>query len=262
VTYLTELLARRRAHIALEKDESALARFKKIAARRAQTRGFAAALRGRRPAIIAEIKRTSPSAGPISPHCDAAAVARAYQAGGAVAISVLTEPEHFGGSFEDLAAARAAVSLPILCKDFVMDEFQIWKAAAYGADALLLIVAALDRAQLVALMHLCRSAGIEALVEVHTDSECQRAAECGATLIGINNRDLKSMQVDVATAPRLRRTLPARCTVVAESGYRHPAQLAEAAAAGIDAVLIGETLMRAPDPMLALRCLEEVASLW
>jgi indole-3-glycerol phosphate synthase len=224
-------------------------------------RDFASALRRRAGelAIVAEFKRASPSAGPIRPDADPALFARAYERGGAAAISVLTEPERFGGSFGDLRAARAATSLPVLCKDFTVDQYQIYEAAAEGADAILLIAAALDAAVLATMLELSRSLGVAAIVEVHDEPEARKAISACAGIIGINNRDLRSFAVDTGTALRVRRTLPSGVIVIAESGYRDAEELKTLPGAGIDAVLVGESLMREADTALALSRLRGAA---
>jgi indole-3-glycerol phosphate synthase / phosphoribosylanthranilate isomerase len=265
MSYLDELVASRRADVERCKRDLPLAVLKERAEGRPERRDFRAALRSGGPAIIAEIKRASPSAGTIARAVDPAHLAAAYERGGAAALSVLTEPRWFEGTLEDLSRARAACRLPVLRKDFIIDEYQIWEAAAAGADAVLLIVAALTDPQVVALQSLARELDLAALVEVHDAGELRRALLAGATLVAINNRDLHTFEVRRSTAlelAELTRELcgmpdfsPAKVTVVAESGYTSAADLAECAAAGIDAVLIGEHLMRAPDPEAALRAL-------
>jgi indole-3-glycerol phosphate synthase len=222
-------------------------------------RGLTAALRRPDPAapigLIAEVKRRSPSAGPIRPDLDPAALAGAYQAGGAGAVSVLTEPDHFGGSPEDLAAVRAAVDLPVLRKDFVTTAYQVWEARAWGADAVLLIVAALDPGRLGDLLAVAAAAGLDALVEVHDQGEAATAAAAGATLVGVNARDLRTLQVDLGRLAAVAGHLPAGAVVVAESGIRGRDDVLAAAAAGADAVLVGATLVRAQDPARAVAAL-------
>jgi len=180
---------------------------------------------------------------------------RAYAAGGASALSVLTDGPFFGGDLADLGAAAAACALPILRKDFIVDRYQIVEARAGGADALLLIVSALDDAALAELLAATRAAGLDALVEAHDEEEVARAVRAGAEIIGINNRDLRTFTVDRELAVRLRARVPADRVVVAESGIRDAADVARLRAAGVDAMLVGETLMRAPDPAAALRAL-------
>jgi indole-3-glycerol phosphate synthase len=207
------------------------------------------------PRVIAEVKRRSPSRGDIRAELDPAALAAAYARGGAAAVSVLTEPRHFAGSPDDLLAVRAAVDLPVLRKDFVTTGYQVWEARAWGADAVLLIVAALDPPALRALLDEAAGAGLDALVEVHTAAEAEVAATAGADLVGVNARDLATLQVDPARFAAVRQALPEGAVLVAESGIRTPADVQAAAAAGADAVLVGETLVRATDPAAALASL-------
>jgi indole-3-glycerol phosphate synthase len=211
-------------------------------------RGFAAALRT--PAevrLLAEVKRRSPSAGDIRPGADPAEVARAYHEGGAAALSVLTDREYFGGSLDALRAARAAVPLPIIRKDFVVDPLQIWEARAAGADAVLLIVRILDDARLGEFLGLAGELGLDALVEAHDAGELERARAAGATLLGVNNRDLDNFVTDLGLSFRLAPGVPAGLTLVAESGITSAADVDRLGAAGIDAILVGESLMRQPD---------------
>ena len=216
--------------------------------------GFAAALRGPQMSVIAEFKRRSPSAGVLCEEPDLAGVLEAYRRGGAAALSVLTEGPNFGGSLDDLRDARSC-GLPLLRKDFIVDEYQLHEAAAAGADAVLLIVAALDPAQL-SRLHACAHAlALDVLVEVHDRAELDAALELGAELIGINNRDLRDFSVDIARTETLVAELPGARTVVSESGISTPAQLQRLCDLGVSAVLVGESLMRAPDPAVALRAL-------
>jgi indole-3-glycerol phosphate synthase len=203
------------------------------------------------PRLIAEVKRRSPSRGDIRADLDPAALATAYAAGGAAAVSVLTEPRHFAGSPEDLLAVRAAVDLPVLRKDFVTTPYQVWEARAWGADAVLLIVAALEETALRALLAEAAAAGLDALVEVHTVAEAAAAA-AGAALVGVNARDLATLEVDPGRFAAVRDALPGGAVLVAESGIRDRADVAAAAAAGADAVLVGESLVRAHDPAAAV----------
>jgi indole-3-glycerol phosphate synthase len=203
--------------------------------------------------LIAEFKRRSPSAGEISPGATVADTVAAYERGGAAALSVLTDAPHFGGSLDDLRQARAASSLPILRKDFIVDPYQLYEAAVNGADAVLLIVAALDDEALGLLYAEARLLDLDCLVEVHDESELERALELGADVIGINNRNLDTMTVDLETTARLLTDVPAGKTVVAESGYESYEQLAELERIGCDAVLIGESLMRSGDPEGVIR---------
>ncbi len=202
-------------------------------------------------ALIAEVKRASPSKGAIAPGLDAVAQALAYAAAGADAVSVLTEPRRFGGSLADLEAVAAAVSLPVLRKDFVVDPYQVWEAATAGAAAVLLIVAALDDRDLALLLGECRLCGLDALVEVHDEAELGRAVAAGAGLIGINNRDLRSLTVDLRVTGRLAELAPRDVLLVSESGIATGAAALRAARAGARALLVGETLVRAPHDRLA-----------
>jgi indole-3-glycerol phosphate synthase len=210
--------------------------------------------------VIAEFKRRSPSAGTLRERADAESVVRAYERGGASALSVLTEGPHFGGSLEDLRVAREASELPILRKDFILDPYQLYEARAAGADAVLLIVAALEDRELAALHERARELALEALVEVHDARELETALDIGAELVGINNRDLRDFSVDVERTSRLVREVPDGVGVVSESGIATAEQLRALAAQGVDAVLVGEALMRAPEPEAALRELLDASS--
>jgi indole-3-glycerol phosphate synthase len=198
--------------------------------------------------VIAEFKRRSPSAGEISATAAVAAQVGAYERGGAAALSVLTEGPHFGGSLDDLRTARAACDLPILRKDFIVDPYQLYEAAVYGADAVLLIVRVLDDASLRALYEEAHGLDLDCLVEVHDGEELERALELDADVIGINNRNLDEGVVDVATTYELMPDVPAGKTVVAESGISARAELEELERVGVDAVLIGSALMGSTDP--------------
>jgi indole-3-glycerol phosphate synthase len=202
--------------------------------------------------VIAEFKRRSPSAGTLRERADAAQIAHAYEQAGARGLSVLTEGPHFEGSLEDLRAVRAATGLPILRKDFIVDPYQLYDALLAGADAVLLIVAALTEEQLASLHGLAHELGLEALVEVHDSRELQTALAVKPALVGINNRDLRDFSVDVGRTARLMGEMPPDVRVVSESGITGPEQLAGLAAMGVDAVLVGESLMRADDPGAAL----------
>jgi indole-3-glycerol phosphate synthase len=205
--------------------------------------------------VIAEIKRRSPSRGPLAPDLDPAALAAAYEAGGAAAISVLTEPEFFAGSAADLRAAASSIGVPVLRKDFIIHPAQVWESRAIGADALLLIVAALDDETLTQLIATALEAGIEVLVEVHDEVETERAHASGAGLVGVNARDLVTFEVDLGVAERLAGRLDGFEGRVAESGITGPADVARMAAAGYDAVLVGESLVRHRDPADAVSLL-------
>jgi indole-3-glycerol phosphate synthase len=204
--------------------------------------------------IIAEFKRRSPSKGEIRRDADATATARAYAAAGAAAVSVLTEEDYFGGSLDDLRAARKTISLPILRKDFIFDGYQVYESAAAGADAVLLIVAALADEALVWLRRIAEDElGMDALVEVHTADEMKRAAACGAKIIGVNNRDLQTFRVSLETSVQLAPIAPKGAVLISESGIQSAGDIRRLRSAGYRAFLIGESLMRADDPETALR---------
>ncbi len=203
--------------------------------------------------VIAECKRRSPAKGILRHSYDAAATAALYEQAGAAAVSVLTEPSFFDGALEHLAAARAAVSLPLLRKDFIVDEYQLLEARAYGADAALLIVASLDQAALTRLMRVAGTLGLATLVEVHAAEELARALDAGADVIGVNCRNLRTLAVDTATFDRLAPAIPTRVVAVAESGIRTPGDVAHLRAMGYRGFLIGESLMTSPEPGSRLR---------
>jgi indole-3-glycerol phosphate synthase len=216
------------------------------------TRGFATALqRGPSPRIIAEFKRASPSKGVLRSDLDAAGQARAYAEGGAAAISVLTEEHFFQGSAADLQEVRAACDLPVLRKDFLLEDWEIFQSRCWGADAVLLIAAALPVARLQRMLALCAEVGLDALVEVHTSEEARTVAPLGPALVGINNRDLVSFRVDLQITREVLPLLPPKCVKVTESGFETNEQIRSVA--GVDAFLIGETLVRAQDPAQCLR---------
>lgn len=220
----------------------------------------AAIKNNRRVNIIAEIKRASPSKGTIRAEIDPVLIAQQYEAGGAAAISVLTEEDRFRGSLDDLREVRRAVRLPLLRKDFIFDEFQLYESAAAGADALLLIVAALDDERLARLIQITEEVlRMDALVEVHTREELQRALSCGATLIGVNNRNLRTFEVTLNTSVELARVAPPNISLVSESGLSTGDDLSRLRALGYQGFLIGETLMRAAAPDTTLRDLIEEA---
>jgi len=215
---------------------------------RGEDRPFAEALTRPGLSLIAEFKRRSPSAGDIAADAVVAEQVRAYERGGAAALSVLTDAPHFGGSLEDLREARVACDLPVIRKDFIVDPYQLYEAAANGADAVLLIVRALDDEALRALHEQALGLDLDCLVEVHDAGELERALEAGAEVIGINNRDLDEQRVDLATTFELMPDVPAGKTVVAESGISGRGELSELERVGVDAVLIGGALMSAADP--------------
>jgi indole-3-glycerol phosphate synthase len=222
---------------------------------RAKDQPFSAALRQPGVSFIAEIKRMSPSGGELRPGASAGDLARMYAASGAAALSVLTDERYFGGSDADLIEAHAASGLPALRKDFVVDAYQIYEARAMGADAVLLIVRALADTELSSLLQLTHALGMDALVETHSAHEVDRALRAGARIIGVNNRDLDTLITDVTLAPRLRPMVPPHVLFVAESGISMPEQIEGLLDAGVDAVLIGESLLRAADPGEKLRSL-------
>jgi len=249
--FLTDLTERlRRDLLARPLDASALmAR----ALLRPPPRDLAAALREGRPAVIAEVKRASPSAGVIAKDRDPAAQAIAYASGGAAAISVLTEPHHFGGTLVDLEAVHLCVGVPVLRKDFLVDPAQVIEARAYGADAVLLIAASLSELELRAMLGAAQDLGMGALVETHTDEDLDKALATDAQMIGVNARDLETLEVDVDRAlARLASIRPPRVAVM-ESGVSTRAQVSAAVDAGASAILVGEALMRARDPEAKMR---------
>jgi indole-3-glycerol phosphate synthase len=206
-------------------------------------------------AVIAEAKKASPSKGVIRPDFDPVAIARSYQTGGAQALSVLTDVDFFQGSLAYIPAVRAAVTLPVLRKDFIIDPLQIREARAYGADAILLIAAILETSQIEEYQGLALELGMDALVEVHDEAELEKAVAAGSRLIGVNNRDLRDFSMDLNTTFRLQKMIPAEIPLVSESGIRDHRDMVRLAAHGVRAALVGETLMRAADPAEALRML-------
>jgi indole-3-glycerol phosphate synthase len=239
---LEEILAAKRDEI--EKLRPHIADLDRQAQARKDFRGFRAALKANELGVIAEVKKASPSAGVIAESFDPVAIAKNYECAGANAISVLTDTKFFQGKLEYLVDVRAAVSVPLLRKDFIWDRAQIAESAANGADAILLIVAALTQDQLVRLLKNAREYRLDVLVEVHTQDELQRALEAGAEIIGINNRDLITFDVDLATTEKLCREVPDEVLLVSESGIKTAGDAARVKACGVDAVLIGEALMR------------------
>ncbi len=224
-------------------------------------RDLAGALRAGRPAVIAEVKRASPSAGPIAEDADPAAMARHYAEGGAAAISVLTEPAHFHGSLADLRAVRSAVDRPVLRKDFLVHPSQLIESRAAGADAALLIADALEDAELAALLSAARDLGLAVLLEAHSDRDVDRAIETGAEIVGVNARDLETLEVDLDAALIRLSRIPSDRIGVLESGISTEAHVRAAVAAGASAVLVGEALMRAADPADVIRRMTGAASI-
>jgi indole-3-glycerol phosphate synthase len=259
-TILDRILARTASDLAARKRTTPPAGLERMAAEQAEPLGLRRAIDGHGVAVIAEIKRASPSRGLFPVAVDPPAVARAYLEGGAVALSVLTDAPFFRGSLVDLAAVAAVAHdagrpAPVLRKDFVLDPYQVVEARAHGADAILLIVAALDDATLADLLATARGHGLDALVEVHDEAEMARAAAAGAGLIGINNRDLRSFSVDLGVTERLAPLAPPGAVLVAESGVFTTADVTRLGRAGIQAVLVGEGLILAPDRTAAVRAL-------
>jgi indole-3-glycerol phosphate synthase len=253
-TYLDRILTAHRARAGA--DDRALAPL--VAEARAQSapRGFAAALRAAGGlAVVAEVKRRSPSKGDLAPDLDPATLAGAYERGGATCLSVLTDTEFFGGSADDLRAARAATTLPVLRKDFTVSPADVCDARIMGADAVLLIVAALDDDELADLHTLALDVGLDVLVEIHDEAELDRAVSVGAHLIGVNQRDLVTFAVDHERALRVGAAIPESAVRVAESGIRGPEDAAALSAAGFDAVLVGELLVTSGDPGSAVAAL-------
>jgi indole-3-glycerol phosphate synthase len=242
-----------RDEVARRKRERPLADLEREADRRPEGRPFHEALARPGTSLIAEHKRRSPSAGEIREGASVTEIVRAYELGGAAALSILTEERHFGGSLADLTEARASSDLPILRKDFTVDPYQLVEARAVGADAVLLVVGSLDAAELASLHQEAGALDLDALVEVHDVEELEAALEIDADLIGINNRDLQDFSVDISRTFELLADVPAGKTVVSESGIVHREQIEELERVGVDAVLVGETLMRAADPEAACR---------
>ncbi len=253
---LERIVASTREDVRRRREEVPLSTLQSALAGRGDDRPFSEALTLPGISVIAEHKRRSPSAGTIREGATVAEVVLAYERGGAAAISILTEGRHFGGSLDDLREARAACPLPILRKDFIVDRYQVYESAAAGADAILLIVAALDAKALTALYAEARTLDLDVLVEVHDEDELECALEqIDADVIGINNRNLADFSVDIERTFELLADIPAGKTVVSESGFHSREQLDALERVGVDGVLVGESLMRAPDPQAALRAL-------
>jgi indole-3-glycerol phosphate synthase len=252
VSVLDEILEGVRADLAERQRAIPLDRLKKVACAAPEPRNVLAAVKHEGVAVIAEVKRASPSRGQLASIADPAALASDYEAGGARMISVLTERRRFGGSLEDLVAVREAVGVPVLRKDFVISSYQLWEARAHGADMVLLIVAALEQNALVSLVERAVSLDLVPLVEVHTEAELARAVDAGARFIGVNARDLTTLEVDRTVFPRLAPLIPDGVLKIAESGIRGPHDLLACAAAGADAVLVGESLVTGRDPRSAV----------
>ncbi|MGH8870272.1 MAG: indole-3-glycerol phosphate synthase TrpC [Actinomycetes bacterium] len=253
MSVLDEIVAGVLADLGERQTRVSLDDLKAVAARRPAALDGVGTLGGEGVAVIAEVKRSSPSKGALAAIADPAALAADYQAGGAQVISVLTEGRRFGGSLEDLGAVRAAVDVPVLRKDFILTSYQLWEARAHGADMVLLLAVALDQPALVSLVERATSLGLTPLVECHAEEEVDRAVDAGARVLGINARDLRTLEVDRGVFARLAPRVPAGVLKVAESGVRGPHDLIAYAHDGADAVLVGETLVTGGDPRAAVR---------
>ncbi len=252
MSVLDEILAGVREDVAAREQAIALEEIRDRAAATPPAIDAFAALRAPGVGVIAEVKRSSPSKGQLAEIPDPAELASEYAAGGARCVSVLTEQRRFGGSLEDLAAVRAAVDVPVLRKDFIVSSYQVHEARAYGADLVLLLVAALEQNVLIGLLERIESLGMTPLVEVHTEEEADRALQAGARVIGVNARNLKTLEVDRAVFERIAPGLPRDVVKIAESGVRGPHDLIRYAAAGADAVLVGEGLVTQKSPREAV----------
>ena len=246
-TILDQIVAAKRRELGERKEAVPLKLLKRQVAERPAARDFAGALKKPGIGLIAEAKKASPSKGLLCPDFDAVRLARTYEKSGAAAISVLTEAEYFLGSLDYLTDVKEAVSVPVLRKDFIFDPYQVYEAAAIGADALLLIVAMLTDAQLKRLLTLTTDIGLAALVEVHDEKELERAKGAGASIIGINNRDLRTFEVDLGVTEKLAPLAQPQAVIVSESGIKTRDDIKRLAGYGVDAVLIGETLVTCDD---------------
>ena len=255
MSFLVDIVESRRRAVASARRERSLDDLLGEIEPPGRSRPFSEALIAPGVSLIAEMKRASPSRGPIRPDAAVADVVRNYEAAGASACSILTEPEFFGGSLDDLRAARAATRLPLLRKDFIVDEYQLAEARHAGADAALLIVAALEPERLTELISFAQSLGLDTLIEVHEDSEVEVAVDAGAEIIGINNRNLKSLDVDTETVFELLSDIPAGTVVVAESGISERGDVLRLEEAGVDAILVGEALMGSDDMARSVKTL-------
>lgn len=252
MSVLDEIIDGVREDLAERQSRVTLDELKARAVKARTARDGAAALRGDGVRVICEVKRSSPSKGALAAIADPAGLARDYELGGAAVISVLTEQRRFGGSLADLDAVRAAVDIPVLRKDFIVSAYQLWEARAFGADLALLIVAALDQPALVSLIERAESIGLTPLVEVHDEEEVARAVDAGARVIGVNARNLKTLEVNRDTFAEVAPSIPAHIVKVAESGVRGPHDLIAYANQGADAVLVGESLVTGRDPKAAV----------
>jgi indole-3-glycerol phosphate synthase len=257
---LDEILDGVRADLAERQQLVSLDQLKEMAGRAPSPRDAAAALKSDGVSVIAEVKRASPSRGSMAEIADPSALAAAYESGGARVISVLTEQRRFNGTLDDLDAVRQAVRVPVLRKDFVVTSYQLWEARAHGADLVLLIVAALEQSALISLVERAESIGLVPLVEIHAEDELDRAVDAGARVIGVNARDLTTLKLDRRTVTAMLPRIPDGIVKIAESGVRGPHDLLAYAAAGADAVLVGESLVTGKDPRAAVADLVTAAS--
>jgi len=244
---LDKIIAQKREEVEQRKKVATITYLQQLIARQKPALDLAMALKGDHIRLIAEVKQASPSRGMLSPNFNPIELARTYAEGGAAAISVLTEANYFMGSIEHLAAIKEVVGLPLLRKDFIFDFYQIYESRAYGADALLLIVAILSQEQLKELVSLSHSLGLRCLVEVHNEGEVERAVHSEAEIIGINNRDLNTLSIDINMTRRLRPLIPQERIVISESGIRSKRDIEKLGKWGVDAVLVGEALVTAGD---------------
>ncbi len=252
-SFLSRIVSHKRDELAHAQKKLPLTTLQQMAQKQPAPRDFRAALNGgENLAVIAEIKKSSPSTGVLREDFNPVVLAKSYAAHGAAALSILTDEKFFGGNLENLQKARTICALPILRKDFILHPYQIWEARAFGADAILLIVAILDRSQLFELLLAVAETGMQALVEVHNEAELDRALLAGVNLIGINNRNLQTFEVTLETTERLSKLTPASCVRVAESGIKSRRDVERMAACGVDAILVGSHLMYQADPGQAL----------
>ena len=245
---LEQIVNLTRKSVEMRKSQTPLSAIEKAARRQTLPRDFVGALQGDNIRLIAEIKRASPSKGLLCSNLDAASLARTYSRNGAAAISVLTESEYFLGSFADLQAVRMQVALPLLCKDFIVDRYQVYEARAHGADAILLIAAILTQVELKALLKTAHSLRMAALIEIHNRDELKKALGISPRIIGINNRNLADFSVDLETTAKLRHIIPPGIVVVSESGIHTRDDVLRLQEAGINAILVGEALVTSTDP--------------
>jgi indole-3-glycerol phosphate synthase len=250
---LDKIVADKKEEVKQRKKAVSISELESRISQRADTLDFAAALKKNGVGIIAEVKKASPSKGVLSPDLNPVALARTYADNGAAAVSVLTESKYFQGSLDHLAEIREAVKTPLLRKDFIFDPYQVYESRAYGADALLLIAAILETEQLDELLALSYELGLDCLVEVHNESEAEKAIDSGAHIIGINNRDLATFEVDIGTTMRLRPLIPEDRIAVSESGISRRKDLDNLKSWGVDAALVGEALLTSSDIVAKMR---------